>query len=279
MHKRQRARQRIHFASKKTEDEILHGLVEGSSTEDGLNQVLNFTIEVVQGGIESGSGGVDPTKDAIVDSALDGIHIGVDLGNVDGGLVQHVVVQGGCDGVGEIGGGRKRLVAVSIFDGTKSQQLKLNGKETDEADEEARKSRWVEDVAEEPLNVNVLRLREAKKGRDPIGDPHEKWVSGDPMEGEKVVVRELDGGIRTSDRIMVDSGIGVPGLSDVLEVILETTPLAPFENTVGKDEEDDDDGEDDYGNLCYLDDVMTEVVDDRGVDLIAEGDGGLLRNG
>lgn len=41
----------------------------------------------------------------------------------------------------------------------------MNGEEADGADEEARKNGWVEDVAEEPLDVDVLRRGEAKQGR------------------------------------------------------------------------------------------------------------------
>jgi hypothetical protein len=61
-------------------------------------------------------------------------------------------------------------------------------------------------------------------------------------------------------------------------VVLETAPLVPFESAVGTDEEDDENDEEDRGNLRQLDNVVTEVVNDGGVNLIAESDGGLLRN-
>ena len=279
MHERQRACQRIHFASNETEDEILHGLLEGGTTENGLNKVLDLTVEVVEGSVEGGSGRVDPAKDAIVDCVLDAVHLGVDLGNVGRRLVQHVLVHGRGDCVGEIACGRKSLIAIRLRDGTKSEQLNLNTDETDEADEEARESGWVEDVAEEPLDVNVLGVRKVEKRGHLIGDSHEKRVSSDTVEGEKVVVRERDDGRRASGGIVIDSGVGGPSLPDVLEVVLEATPLVPFESAVGKDEEEDDDDDDDGGNLGHLDNVMAEVVDDRGVNLIAESDGGLLGNG
>jgi hypothetical protein len=38
----------------------------------------------------------------------------------------------------------------------------LNGEETNKADEEARKSRWMENVTEEPLSVDVLGRGKAK---------------------------------------------------------------------------------------------------------------------
>ena len=279
VHERQRACQRVHFASNNTEDKFLHGLFEGGSTKNGLDQVLNVTVEIVQGGIESGSGGVDPTEDAIVDGALDAVHLGVNLINVDGGLVQHIFVQGRGDGVGEICRGRQGLVAIRFRDGTKSEELKLNTKETNEADEEARKSGRVEDVTEEPPGVNLLRSRKAKKSSDLIGDSHEKGMSSESVKGEKVVVCELDSRRGTSSGMVIDSRVGVPGLSDVLEVVLETAPLIPFERAVGKDEEEDDNDDDDRGNLSQLDNVTTEIVDDRGVNLIAETDGRLFWNG
>jgi len=69
----------------------------------------------------------------------------------------------GCgDGVREIVGGGYNFVLVRVGNGTKSEDLQLNGEKADKADEEARKSRWVEDVTEEPLDVNVLRRRKAK---------------------------------------------------------------------------------------------------------------------
>ena len=78
---------------------------------------------------------------------------------------------------------------------------------------------------------------------------------------------------------MIDGGICFPSLASILEVVLETTPLVPFKSGVCKDEEEDDSDDDDRGNLGHLDQVTTEIVNHRDVDLIAEGDRGLLRNG
>ena len=99
------------------------------------------------------------------------------------------------------------------------------------------------------------------------------------MEGEKVVVRELDSGGRISSGRVIDSWIVVPSLAGALEVVLETTPLVPLESAVSEDEEDDGSDDDDRPNLCQLDKVTTEIVNHRSVDLITESDGGLLRNG
>ena len=51
---------------------------------------------------------------------------------------------------------------VRLCNGTESEKLELNGEETDKADEEARESRWMENVTEEPLGVNVLRRGKAE---------------------------------------------------------------------------------------------------------------------
>lgn len=110
----------------------------------------------------------------------------------------------------------------------------------------------MEDVTEEPSEVNELRGGKAKKSCDLVGDSHEKRVSGDPVEGEKVVVRELDDGSRTGS-IVGDSRICVPSLASALEVVLETTPLVPFESAICEDEKDDDNDDDDRGDFRQLD--------------------------
>ena len=61
---------------------------------------------------------------------------------------------------------------VRLRNGTKSQNLELNGEEANKADEEARKDGWVENVTEEPLDVNVLRRGQTKEGGDLVGDSH-----------------------------------------------------------------------------------------------------------
>ena len=110
--------------------------------------------------------------------------------------------------------------------------MQLNGEETEGADEEARKNGWVEDVAEEPLSVDVLRRGEVKKSGYFVGKSHEKRMSSDSMEGEEVMVRELDTGSRMGGGMVIDSGIRVPSLASVLEVVLEAAPLVPLQRAV-----------------------------------------------
>ena len=158
--------------------------------------------------------------------------------------------------------------------------MELNGEETDEADEEARECGWVENVTEEPLDVDMLGRRKAQQSGDLTGDSHEKRVGGDSMEGEKVMVRELDRGSRIiGGSMVIEGGICLPSLAGVLEVVLETTPLVPLESAVPKDKKDDDNDDDNGPNLGHLDNVATEIVNHRGINLITETDGGLLRNG
>ena len=99
VHERQRVGQRIHFGSDEAENEILHRSLEDGSTKDGLNQILNIAVEIIQSGVESGGGRVDPAEDPVVDSVLDVIDLGVDLGSVHCGLVQHVLVYGRSDSI------------------------------------------------------------------------------------------------------------------------------------------------------------------------------------
>ena len=59
---------------------------------------------------------------------------------------------------------------------------------------------------------------------------------------------------------VIDSGIRVPSLTGVFEVVLETAPLVPFKSTVCKDEEENDSDDDDGTNLSHLDKVTAEIV-------------------
>ena len=188
------------------------------------------------------------------------------------------MVDGRSDRVRKVVRGGECLVLVRMHDGSKSQNLELNGKETGEANEEARESRRVENVTEEPLDVNVLRRGKTKESGDPVGYFHEKRMSGDPVEGEEVVVRQLDAGSGMSDGIVIDGGICVPGLASVLEVVLKTPPFVPLKNAVCQDEDENDDADDDDADLGHLDKVTAEIVDHRSVNLIAESDCGPLGN-
>ena len=104
-------------------------------------------------------------------------------------------------------------------------------------------------------------------------------MSGNSVEGEEVVVCELDTRSRMGSGMVIDSGIRVPSLASVLEVVLEAAPLVPFQHTVRKDKDENDSDDDDNTDFGHLDEVTTEIVNHRGVNLIAEGDRGLLRNG
>jgi hypothetical protein len=104
-------------------------------------------------------------------------------------------------------------------------------------------------------------------------------MSSDSVEGEEVVVRELDAGSRMGGGRVIDGGIGVPSLASVLEVNLETAPLVPFKSAVCKNEKENDSDDDDGANLGHLNEVTAEIVNHRSVDLIAESDRGLLGNG
>ena len=59
---------------------------------------------------------------------------------------------------------------------------------------------------------------------------------------------------------------------------METAPLVPFQNMVSRDNDDDDD-DDGRPDLRQLHKITTKIVNHGGVNLTAESDGGLLRNG
>ena len=104
-------------------------------------------------------------------------------------------------------------------------------------------------------------------------------MGGDSLEDEKVAVRELDGRGRTISGVVMNGRIRVPSLAGILEMFLKTAPLVPFESAICRDEKNDEDDDDDRPNLGHLNKVTTEIVNHGGVNLIAERDGGSLRNG
>ena len=98
-------------------------MLEDGPTKDGLNQILNLAVELVQGGVEGRGGGIDPTKDPLIDGILDEIYLGVDLGSVHRGLVQHVSVHSCGDRVREVVRRGDCLILVRLCDRTKGQEL------------------------------------------------------------------------------------------------------------------------------------------------------------
>jgi hypothetical protein len=62
-------------------------------------------------------------------------------------------------------------------------------------------------------------------------------------------------------------------------VALEAAPLLPLERACAKEEDDRDGDEDDEADLGNFDEVLAKVVHDGRVELVAEDDGVLLRDG
>ena len=107
----------------------------------------------------------------------------------------------------------------------------------------------MENVTEEPLDVNVLGRGKAKQSGDFVSDSHEERMSGDSVKSEEVVVCELNAGSRMSCGRMIDGGIGFPSLASVFEVVLKAAPFVPFESAVCKDKEEDSSDDNDDANL------------------------------
>lgn len=128
----------------------------------------------------------------------------------------------------------------------------------------------MEDVLEEPAEVDMALWFQAKESRELVRQSRDEWVSGIGPEHEQVVVREANGGRSCVHVVVRDSRVRHPCFTGVLEVLLEGAPFVPLEETVaGKEEEDADDDEDeaDLGDLEY---IVSEIVDDGGIHVVAE---------
>src|SRR5262245_40898160 len=77
---------------------------------------------------------------------------------------------------------------------------------------------------------------------------------------------------------MVDGWIRQPCFARVLKMTFEATPFVPFQGTVGGNEKERTQDDDDYSYLGGLEQVVSEVVNHRRVHLVAESQGILRRN-
>ena len=64
--------------------------------------------------------------------------------------------------------------------------------------------------------------------------------------------------------------INKPGLAGVFEVILHAMPLVPSEKTVESNKEQSKEDKNDHSNFCGLDEVVSNIIDNGGIELIAE---------
>lgn len=93
----------IDFTPNKALDKLLSGFIENRATKNEIDCILHIRIELVNGVVESGSGSVDPAKDAVINCSLDVVDPGVDSGGVECGLVVHTRVDVCCDEIIEVG--------------------------------------------------------------------------------------------------------------------------------------------------------------------------------
>ena len=108
---RRRSSKRTHFASKETDDKVLHGLLEGGSTKNCLDLVSNVLVETVNGGVES-CRGANSTEGPVVKGVLDAISLGVHLGDLCSRLAQCGFVHGHDNRVGKDARGRQYLATI-----------------------------------------------------------------------------------------------------------------------------------------------------------------------
>ena len=211
----------------------------------------------------------------MVDGALDGVDPAVDGAGVDRGLVEHAVVDGGDDDAGKVGDLGVGPLAEPRLERRDGQELDLDGEQTKEADEEARERGGVEDVLEEPAEVDVGTRGEVEPGRECVGDAGQEGMGGCGVEHEEVVVGEGDLW-RVVWTDAVHGGIGCPGLTGPLEMPFETAPPVPLESAVACDEEQGEQDQDEGSDFRGFGEVVGEVVDDGGVHAVAEREGVLL---
>lgn len=93
----------------------------------------------------------------------------------------------------------------------------------------------------------------------------------------QVVVAESD--LRDRSRLgMDDSGVSRPGLTGILQMPLHTSPAVPGQQAVETNQNKGEKNEKDNCNLGNFDEVMTKIIDDRCVEIVAKCDPTLLRN-
>lgn len=64
--------------------------------------------------------------------------------------------------------------------------------------------------------------------------------------------------------------INKPGLTGVFKVFLHATPLVPCEKTVESNKEQSKENENDNSDFCGFDKVVSNIIDDGGIELIAK---------
>lgn len=145
----------VDFTPDETLHEFLRGLFEDRPVEDQSDEVLDVGVEGDEGVVQRACRAVDPAEETVVDRGLDGVDAGVDVVGIGGGLVVHALVDGRRYRVREIGDGGSGTGLILRLEGMDSNELYLDGENAKEADEEAGQSWRMEDVLEEPAEVDM----------------------------------------------------------------------------------------------------------------------------
>ena len=146
----------IDFGANEASKKFLRGLLQDSPIEDCRNCILKVAIKCVDRVIKGRGSPIDPSKQAVVNRRLDIVDVTVDAVRVSCGLIIHALIERGENIARQVGSGSGRTIMKPGLQRCDGQQLKLDGEDTEEADEEARKCRRVEDVVEEPGEIDVL---------------------------------------------------------------------------------------------------------------------------
>ena len=81
-----------HLISNETSQEFVRGRLKNRSIKHGSHQVLDFSVEIIDGGVERGGASIDPSKDPIVNGRLDGVNFVIDIVGVERRLVVHALI-------------------------------------------------------------------------------------------------------------------------------------------------------------------------------------------
>lgn len=129
----------------------------------------------------------------------------------------------------------------------------------------------MEDVVEEPLEVDMLRGRHAEFVGDGVGHTCKEGMGTISLEHHEIMVCERHTWRRLSGTGMINRRIRHPRLPRILEMELHATPFIPLKGTVPRKQQQDEQDENDGANLGCFEQVAAEIIDDGGVQLSAEG--------
>ena len=167
-------------------------------------------------------------------------------------LVVHARVHRRRDQAREVRDGRLGLLLELRLDGPDGKQLQLDGEEPKEADQEARHRGRVEDVVTEPDELVLLGLAQAEQELELVHDLRHERVAHRALDRHQVVVGHADHKAAVWRALGLDVRVGDEAVADAPEMGLHRAPFVPFERTVGRNKEDDEEDHNDNADLDHF---------------------------